>query len=89
MIEEIWFETGGGQKNEEIHPRSTNADTVEWTFDSERQMVGGSHSGLTDLGFDRGDRKSDAFNAAKYRIVGINKQTKFFIGRIFAVLLLY
>ena len=35
-------------------------------------MVGGSHNKLTVLGFDTGDKKSNAFNAAKCRLVGNN-----------------
>lgn len=50
-----------------------NTDTIEWMFGDERQMVGGSHNKLTVLGFDRGNKKSNAFNAAKYRLVGNNK----------------
>ena len=69
------------QQNEEIRPRSMNTDTVEWTFGDERQMVGGSHNKLTALGFDRGDKKSNAFNAAKCRLVGNNKTGENFFKR--------
>ena len=55
-----------------------NTVTVEWTFVDERQMVGGSHDKLTALGFDRGDKKSNAFNAAKCRLVGNNKDSEIF-----------
>ena len=48
------------QTNVSVNPRSMNTDTVEWHFE-------------TALGFDRGDKKSNAFNAAKCRLVGNNK----------------
>ena len=64
-----------------VNPRSMNTDTVEWTFGDERQMVGGSHNKLTALGFDRGDKKSNAFNAAKCRLVGNNKDGEIFFQR--------
>ena len=50
------------KKNVSVIPRSMNTDTVEWTFRDERQMVGGSHNKLIALGFDSGDKKSNAFN---------------------------
>ena len=68
-------------KNVCVNPRSMNTDTVEWTFGDERQMVGGSHNKLTALGFDRGDKKSNAFNAAKCRLVGNNKNGENFFQR--------
>lgn len=68
-------------KNVCVNPRSMNTDTVEWTFGDERQMVGGSHNKLTALGFDRGDKKSNAFNAAKCRLVGNNKDGENFFQR--------
>ena len=69
------------QQKEEIRPRSMNTDIVEWTFGNERQMVGGSHNKLTVLGFNRGDKKSNAFNAAKCRLVGNNKTGEIFFKR--------
>ena len=50
-----------------------NTDTVEWTFGDERQMIDRSHNKLTALGFNRGNKKSNAFNIAKCRLVGNNK----------------
>jgi hypothetical protein len=50
-----------------------NTDIVEWTFGDKWQMLGGSHNKLTVLGFGRGDKKSNAFNVAKCRLVGNNK----------------
>ena len=69
------------QKKVSVNPKSMNTDTVEWTFGDERQMVGGSHNKLTALGFDRGDKKSNAFNAAKCRLVGNNKDGENFFQR--------
>ena len=68
-------------KNVSVNPRSINTDTVEWFFGDERRMVCGSHNKLTTLGFDRGDKKSNAFNAAKCRLVGNNKDGKTFFQR--------
>ena len=40
-------------------------DTVEWTFDDKQQMSGERINKLTVLGFDRGGKKSNVFNAKR------------------------
>ena len=69
------------QLKEETRSRSMSTDTVEWEFGNGRQIVGGSHNKLTALGFDRSDKKSNVFNAAKCRLVGNNKTGKNFFKR--------
>ena len=58
------------QRKEKIRLRSLNIDTVVWTFGNEWQMVCGSHNALSALDFDRGNTKSNAFNASQCRLVG-------------------
>ena len=44
-------------------------------------MAGDIYNKIIALGFDRGDKKSNAFNAAKCRLVGNNKDGKTFFQR--------
>ena len=56
-----------------INPRVLNTDPVEHHFGNCRQMVGGSHAGLTVMGFDQGDTKAGLAKAVNYHNVGNNK----------------
>ncbi|KAL9182387.1 hypothetical protein ACHAXT_013039 [Thalassiosira profunda] len=69
------------QQGESVNPSSMNTDTVEWTFGDFRGMAMGSTNKMTARGATRAGKKANAFNAAKYSLVGNNATGANHFGR--------
>ena len=69
------------EKGLSVAPRTMNTDVVEWHFGDVRSFIGGSTNKITAKGYDHGDFKAMACNAAKHSLRGNNASGDGMFGR--------